>query len=345
MTNRVDRLETRGLLERLPDPDDRRGVLVALTSAGVELADRAIGVPTLTPVPSPPAMSGHALGHDILRQRVVLFGGSAGPLTWEYDGINWTQRQPNTVPPNRIRASLVQRLGMPGLVLTFAGGMCRAVEHAARQSYTHDVVGAGSLINGFAILGVAMRAGWLLGSLGIGAIIARQGSGVAYLAVAAGYLAGGAVLIPASVPPATTGHDPGSLWYGVIGFVRALRRNRVLLALMTLTAGAEILGFSHQALLPSLARDVLRSGPEGLGVLNAARAVGGILGLVVVSMRSHAHGGGNVTQGRRRRPAAATEITSWRRESDDAISWRTGVMICGLTVSSTTSHSRTHSTL
>ena len=34
---------------------------------------------------------------------------------------------------------------------------------------------------------------------------------------------------------------------------------------MVLTAGAEVLGFSHQALLPSLARDVLRTGPEGLG--------------------------------------------------------------------------------
>src|SRR3954467_15343189 len=31
MTNRVDRLEGRGLVSRLPDPSDRRGVLVRLT--------------------------------------------------------------------------------------------------------------------------------------------------------------------------------------------------------------------------------------------------------------------------------------------------------------------------
>jgi hypothetical protein len=61
---------------------------------------------------------------------------------------------------------------------------------------------------------------------------------------------------------------------------------------MALTAGAEILGFSHQALLPSLARDVLRVGPEGLGAMNAARSLGGILGLFAVSMRSSAHSGG-----------------------------------------------------
>jgi hypothetical protein len=64
-----------------------------------------------------------------------------------------------------------------------------------------------------------------------------------------------------------------------------------LLVLMMLTAGAEVLGFAHQALLPSLARDVLDIGPEGLGALNGARAVGGILGLAAASVRGWAGGG------------------------------------------------------
>jgi DNA-binding MarR family transcriptional regulator len=34
MTNRLDRLEEAGLVRRIPDPDDRRGVLVELTDAG-----------------------------------------------------------------------------------------------------------------------------------------------------------------------------------------------------------------------------------------------------------------------------------------------------------------------
>jgi len=34
MTNRLDRLEKSGLVRRLPDPDDRRGVLVELTKTG-----------------------------------------------------------------------------------------------------------------------------------------------------------------------------------------------------------------------------------------------------------------------------------------------------------------------
>lgn len=41
MTNRVDRLTTRGLVERLPDPNDRRGVLVRLTPDGKSTVDTA----------------------------------------------------------------------------------------------------------------------------------------------------------------------------------------------------------------------------------------------------------------------------------------------------------------
>ena len=41
MTNRVDRLAGRGLVERLPDPRDRRGVIVRLTAEGLRTVDDA----------------------------------------------------------------------------------------------------------------------------------------------------------------------------------------------------------------------------------------------------------------------------------------------------------------
>jgi DNA-binding MarR family transcriptional regulator len=42
MTKRLDRLEQAGLVERRPDPDDRRGTLVRLTRRGRSVIDRAL---------------------------------------------------------------------------------------------------------------------------------------------------------------------------------------------------------------------------------------------------------------------------------------------------------------
>ncbi|MEZ5376247.1 MAG: MarR family transcriptional regulator [Acidimicrobiales bacterium] len=45
-TKRLDRLETAGLIERLPDPNDRRGTLIRLSPTGLELINEA--VPAIT---------------------------------------------------------------------------------------------------------------------------------------------------------------------------------------------------------------------------------------------------------------------------------------------------------
>ncbi len=170
------------------------------------------------------------------------------------------------------------------LLLTFAAGCVRALYQASRQSYAHDLVGGGELVNALAILGLAMRAGGLLGSLATGAITARFGAGAGYLAVAVGYLAS-VVAQQAARGGAYQGgaSPPAPMWASFIHFMRQLRRDRVLLGLILLTAGGEILGFSHQALLPSFARDILHVGADGLGVMTGARSVGGIFGIVVIS--------------------------------------------------------------
>jgi DNA-binding MarR family transcriptional regulator len=42
MTNRLDRLEAKGLIERRPNPEDRRGMDVQLTAKGLRLVDGLI---------------------------------------------------------------------------------------------------------------------------------------------------------------------------------------------------------------------------------------------------------------------------------------------------------------
>src|SRR3954470_5388276 len=42
ITSRIDRLERRGFVTRLPDPNDRRGVMIELTPAGLQAVDAAV---------------------------------------------------------------------------------------------------------------------------------------------------------------------------------------------------------------------------------------------------------------------------------------------------------------
>ena len=41
-TKRLDRLETAGLIERLPDPNDRRGTLITLSPRGLDVINEAV---------------------------------------------------------------------------------------------------------------------------------------------------------------------------------------------------------------------------------------------------------------------------------------------------------------
>lgn len=42
MTNRLDHLERKGLIERVPNPEDRRAVEIELTAEGAKLVDKAV---------------------------------------------------------------------------------------------------------------------------------------------------------------------------------------------------------------------------------------------------------------------------------------------------------------
>ena len=178
------------------------------------------------------------------------------------------------------------------LLLTFVSGSIRALHQTARQSYAHDLVGGAGLLDGLALMGLAMRLGGLLGSLVAGALIARGGPGAAYLVVAAGYLASAGALERAGAGRRERAPTVDSAWRSVVDFLGVVRHHRVLPLLIALTAAGEALGFSHQALLPSLARDVLGVGPAGLGAMTAARSIGGILGIALVTQLGQVRGSG-----------------------------------------------------
>jgi MFS family permease len=79
-----------------------------------------------------------------------------------------------------------------------------------------------------------------------------------------------------------------SPWAQMIEGLRYVRRNRLVLGAISLDLFAVLLG-GATAMLPVFARDVLHAGPEGLGHLRAAPAVGATLTAAFFSVRPLKH--------------------------------------------------------
>src|SRR5512132_2718759 len=82
MTNRLDNMERRGVIRRVYDPDDRRGVIVELTDEGRRLWDEAVGAQA-----EKEAVVGYALTldereqlNDLLRRLMRVFEAEHGPI-------------------------------------------------------------------------------------------------------------------------------------------------------------------------------------------------------------------------------------------------------------------------
>ncbi len=165
----------------------------------------------------------------------------------------------------------------------FAGGCLRAVNQPARQSLAYDIVGGGNVINGLALMSMGMRVGAIAGSLSAGSLMERLGADAACVAIAVGYVLSAVTMQFIREPGQAAPIEREPVWQILKGSLSELRHNRSLQMLVALSAMAEILGFSHQVLMPTLAKDILQVGAEGLGVMNALRSLGGILAILLLS--------------------------------------------------------------
>lgn len=88
MTNRLDNMEQRGLIQRLDDPDDRRGVIVELTDAGQRLWEESVGTQAQKEALVAAALhedEKRAL-NDLLRRLIHAFEAFHGPVHKRHHG-------------------------------------------------------------------------------------------------------------------------------------------------------------------------------------------------------------------------------------------------------------------
>ena len=160
-------------------------------------------------------------------------------------------------------------------------GAARAFENPTTTALVSDVVGKPHVARAMAWLVSATQTARIVGPA-LGGFLYVIGPGTTYLTAGALFVASG--LCTALIRSGRTARtsEPVVLESVLSGLV-FIRGQRVLLGTMSLDMFAVLLGGGATALLPIYARDILETGPWGLGLLRASPAIGALLMTAVLA--------------------------------------------------------------
>ena len=168
------------------------------------------------------------------------------------------------------------------LIFPIASGITASVRIPGLMALSLDIVGRKRLVSATAARMVSMMGMGVLAPLAIGRVVDGAGMGWAYAAMAAGDLISVGLLTLVN-PPVHKRADKSSPFKDLKeGALFSLKSPlvRTLLAAILLN---ELFGWSHEPMLPVMARDVLGMGATGLGNLLAAGSMGAAVTSVALS--------------------------------------------------------------
>jgi MFS family permease len=162
-------------------------------------------------------------------------------------------------------------------------GVARAFAGPALQALAPNLVPRKILPRAIALSSISWQSGAVAGPA-IGGYLYAWAPFAPYAASAGLFaIALASLLAIGTVPRPQISRGP-SPWAQMVEGLSYVRRNRLVLGAISLDLFAVLLG-GATALLPVFARDVLHSGPEGLGHLRAAPAAGATLTAIFFSFR------------------------------------------------------------
>lgn len=169
---------------------------------------------------------------------------------------------------------LFSAYGLLGVV-----GFCRGFYSPAAASLRAFLVPREIYGNAATWWSTFFQTGAIAGPLAAGLLYAAGGVGGTLFTVAAMFA--GALLLIAQVHPRAAVADPAGagIWQSLREGIDYVRKTRIILYAISLDMFSVLFG-GVVAILPIFAEDILRVGPEGLGLLRAAPAAGALLTVV-----------------------------------------------------------------
>ena len=158
------------------------------------------------------------------------------------------------------------------LGLSVVLGLARAFQMPAQQALTPLLVPRAMLQRAIAVSSSGMEVA-VIGGPALGGLLYTMGANTVYVTCALLLMLSFALAMAVRYPFAPT--TLSASWRDVFAGLGFVWRRKVLLGAITLDLFAVLLG-GATALLPIFARDILHTGPLGLGLLRAAPAIGAL---------------------------------------------------------------------
>jgi MFS family permease len=185
-----------------------------------------------------------------------------------------------------VTALLVGVLSAAGLLqvwhlfaVTLVTGIAWSFNEPVRQSVVPNIVPRRDLMNAVTLNSMAFNTNKVLGPALGGMLIAAFGAAGNFFVQGGAYLAVLGTLFLISFPPSPTEARRASAFANLKEGLAYVWSTPAILALLIADLVPRIFAVPYQTLMPVFQKDVLRVGPEGLGFLMAAPAVGALLGL------------------------------------------------------------------
>lgn len=170
------------------------------------------------------------------------------------------------------------------LLFAFINGSIQAITNPAQQAIVPSLVSRERLTNGIAIMSAGQNMTRVVGPSVAGAIIGFAGTGAAFFCQAIALVAALLLLVTTRFPEMASRRAVASLG-SVFDGARVVWQRRDLRAIVTLVSITILLVFPYLSFLSVFARDVLDTGPEGLGILMASSGGGAVIGSIYVAAR------------------------------------------------------------
>src|SRR5688572_1087262 len=167
-------------------------------------------------------------------------------------------------------------------VTAFLSGCLFVLIIPARQALLSSTIERSQLGPAIALMSTGQNSGRIIGPALAGLLIAVVGVATSFAVQALGFVLALLCAVMLGPQPTTSVSRRGSALSSLTAGLRYVRGDPTVLALTSLQAIPAFLIMPYTQLLPIFARDILHTGPDGLGTLMMANGIGSVLGSVII---------------------------------------------------------------